>query len=433
MSKSSRRTRHPVPNAAEQNPSESVNSQEVEEEPLSRLRKRVFQPIQTRIYGRLNQMVDKLGYFSAAFLLLAVTAATTLGVTFWNDPAALWKALTTFRFYASARHLTPPRNNRIQEIIDELNNQLTEESNSANRDRPDRGFSPWTEGQMAVALQGTDVFDFAELAQWFHEEAGDCHCWRAGIADRENVAATAWVLLAFARMGAQPSPEEVSFLLDNQHKAGWWQVFPAVGALRSKAVEDPRNASTYATSFSIFALQELLKRKLITEGQQPRAERAIAKGRSWLLTNTVPGQPGRWKDYPNGNDAHVSIGISGIALHALHRTPGLPPTASDADWMAQLPTDLPAAGDVFISGQSNGITLTEFARDGTHMFAFPWLIVGTIDAYPQGNLAQRAQAIRLMNDTPREGDAIRLEARNKSWVAAEFLIALRYLRGDDVL
>jgi len=368
---------------------------------------------------------------------LAGCAILVVGLAvYWASRQKQHEAATQtkeFRSDVSTPPQSPPRNIHTQEIIDQLNNQLTEDSNYANRDRPDLGFSPWTEAQMAVALQGTDVFDKAELAQWFHKEAGACHCWRAGVADRENVAATAWVLLAFARLEVRPSPEEVAFLLDNQHRAGWWQVYPAVGALRSKALEDPRNASTYSTSFSIFALQELLKHKLITEVQQPRLEKAIAKGRSWLLSNTVPGQPGRWKDYPNGDDAHVSIGISGIVLHSLHRTPGLPPTVNDTDWMAELPADLPAAGDVLISGEPVRITLTEIARDGTHMFAYPWLIIGTLDAYPQGDLAQRAQAIRLMNDTPRERDAVRLEAQNKSWVAAEFLIALRYLRGDAVL
>lgn len=404
-----------------------------DEEPISHLRRRVFQPIQARVYSRINRTVDRLGYVSAALLLVVVTGATALAFTFWNSPDKVWKDVATVRFYLAARSLSPPRYLGTQEMIRELDNQLTEGSAPSNRERTDLGYSAWTEGQIVLALQGRDILDPVDLAQWFHREAGVCHCWRAGPTDRENVAATAWVLLALARMQVRPSQEEIEFLLANQHRPGWWQFFPASGPLKSAAPEDPRNASTYATSFSILALQELLKRNLVPGPDEQRLRAAIAKGRNWLLSSTIPGKPGRWKDYPNGEDGHESIGISGIALHALHRTPGPLPLVNDADWMAQLPTEMPHAAEVAISGQPVHITADEFARDGTHMFAFPWLLVGTVDAYPQGNLIQRTQALRLLSDAPREQDGLRMEAQGKPWVAAEFLIALRYLRGDDVL
>jgi hypothetical protein len=377
--------------------------------------------------------VDRLGYVSAALLLLVVTVATALGITFWNSPEKLRQGVTVMRFYLAARRLSRPRYLGAQEMTRELDNQLTEGSAPSNRERGQLGYSAWTEGQIAIALQGKDAIDTADLGQWFQREAGSCHCWRAGSADRENIAATAWVLLALARMQIKPGAEEIEFVLSNQRRPGWWQFFPASGRQKSEAVEDPRNASTYATSFSILALQELLNRNLIPAVEEGRIKGAIAKGRNWLLSNTIPGQPGRWKDYPNGEDGHVSIGISGIVLHAIHRTAGVPPVENDGDWMARLPEQLPRAGDVAISGQPVQITVNEFARDGTHMFAFPWLIVATIDAYPQGDLVQRAQALALLNQTPREQDGVRFEADRKPWVAAEFLIGLRYLRGDDVI
>src|SRR5208283_1711054 len=106
-----------------------------EEEPLSHLRKRVFQPIQARIYSRLNRTVDRLGYFSAAFLLLTVTAASVLGITFWNSPEKVTKAIALVRFYFAARSPTPTRFFGAQETIRELNSQLAEGASASNRER----------------------------------------------------------------------------------------------------------------------------------------------------------------------------------------------------------------------------------------------------------------------------------------------------------
>jgi hypothetical protein len=234
-------------------------------------------------------------------------------------------------------------------------------------------------------------------------------------------------------MQAKPTPEQIEFLLANQHRPGWWQVYPAVNPAVGSPLEDSRNASTYATSFAILALQELLQRGFIPDAQEQRVQEAISKGRNWLLSTTIPGSPGRWKDYPNGQDGHVSIGISGVALHALHRTPGPSPTANDADWMGQLPTGLPPPGEVAVTGQEVQVSPGKWIPDSTHMFAFPWTLIGTVDAYPQGTIAQRVQALKLFGEIPAQQDAVRSEMRGEPWAAAEFLIGLRYVRGDDVL
>src|SRR5664279_5814530 len=70
-----------------------------DEEPLSHLRQRVFQPIRARIYRRLNRFVDRLGYVPALLLLLVVTGASTLGITYWNSPEKVRQAANVVRFY----------------------------------------------------------------------------------------------------------------------------------------------------------------------------------------------------------------------------------------------------------------------------------------------------------------------------------------------
>ena len=429
------------PNRAEAAESETLNAApshpEVpateDEEPLSHLRKRVLQPIRARIYARVNRRVDRLGYVSAVFLLLAFTAVSFVAITFWNNPEKATKTIVVARYYFAARHRTSTHFKDAQAIISELTSQLTADSSTLNREREDLGYTTWTEAQIALALQGNGLLDEGDLAQWFQQQVGSCHCWRGHRSDHENVATTAWVLLALARMQVKPAPEEIEFLLDNQHRSGWWQFYHSSDAPSSVTVEDPRNASTYATAFCLLALQELLERRLFPESQEQQMRDAIARGRNWLLSNTIPGEPGRWKDYPNGEDGLISVGISGIALHTVHRTPGPAPSANDSDWMAQLPAILPQANDVSISGQPVQITKNDSTRDATHMFAIPWLMVGTRGAYSQGTLAQRAQALRLFSEVPLQQDGIRAEVQGKPWAAAEFLIGLRYLRGEDVL
>ena len=63
----------------------------------------------------------------------------------------------------------------------------------------------------------------------------------------------------------------------------------------------------------------------------------------------------------------------------------------------------------------------------------PWLIIGTVDAYSQGSLSQRAQAARLFHEIPEKREAIVTEVRDMPWLAAEILIALRYLEGEHVI
>jgi hypothetical protein len=101
--------------------------------------------------------------------------------------------------------------------------------------------------------------------------------------------------------------------------------------------------------------------------------------------------------------------------------------------MVELPSELPAPKDEFSSGQIVYVTDQHAVEDPTHNFAFPWLIIGTSDAYGRGSLSQRAQACRLFNQIPGKQHAIATELRDMPWLAAEILIALRHLQGDDVI
>jgi hypothetical protein len=399
-----------------------------ESDPIENLRGRVLKPIKERFYRPLNQLISRLGYLHCVVLLSAVTALGAAFLRVWEHPEEAKDALTVARFYIDARKLVPPRDANVADSIVELTNELKDASSPANRDMQNGNFGPWTEAQLVISLQGSDTINREEMALWFQDRSGKCSCWHMwGPEDHtpDHIGATAWVLLALAQMGVRPRPDEIDFILGNQHVAGWWSMYPAS--------DDPMNASTYATSFAIWSLEELLRRDLTDKSQEDRVKSAIYKGREWLEDNTVPGKKGLWKDYPHSEYGEESISVSGLALHALHRTPGPPPTANDAYWMANLPSDLPLPKDD--TSSSPTVITKQFgaSADSTHHLKLPWVLIGTVDAYPAGNIVQRARAARLLHQVSDRRESIRGELHGMPWLQAETLIALRYVRGDDVI
>jgi len=429
--KASEQKEHPhkgTPPTSGQPAAPGKSAKDADVDPLARLRRRVFQPIQEKIYLPINRLIDRLGWIAATSLLVGITVAGGLAVRMWNNPDEARRTMTVARFYLEARNPAPPQDPRVSEVIRDLTNRLKDDISPSNR-RYDDTYGPWTQAQMAVSLQGQDAFDATEMAQWFGRIAGNCNCWRDNLrGPHGHLAATGWVLLSFARMRVRPTEPEIEFLLANQHRPGWWPIY-------ATASDDPRNGSAYATAFCAWALQELLDRGLIADTQRQRAADAVRKGRIWLVDNSVPGRPGRWKDYPNGGVEYgaESLGLSGLVLHVLHRTPGPPPSANDADWMLTLPAELPELRDKFSSGQTVRFPDQSWRPDATHHFAFPWLIVATTDAYSHGSLSQRAQAARLFHQIPEKRQALATEFKDMPFFAAETLIALRHLRGDGVI
>lgn len=388
-------------------------------DPLSRLESRVFQPLKKRFYEPLNRIVDRLGYIQCVLLLLVFTSVSTLIVRVWNNPDQARDEITVARFYFEARKTVPPRPAEAADSVRDLTNRLKDFIAPGNRD-----ISAWTAAQVTVSLQEQDAFDVPEMTQWLSSKAGACHCWH-DVDEYSHLGASAWVLLAFARMNARPTEQEIEFVLESQHRPGWWSTFTST--------DEPENAATYPTALCTLALTEVLQRDLIAPAQKERVAEAVRKGRNWLLNNSIPGKPGRWRDYPNGGYGTESIGASGLALHVLHRTPGPAPVTSDRYWMEHLPSELPQPDDSLSSGQIIHLADQPWHNDATHHFAFPWLIVGTVDAYSNGTLVQRAKAARLLHKVGEKQDAIEEGSKGKPWLAAETLIALRYLRGDGVI
>ena len=135
-----------------------------DEEPLARLKRRVLKPIEEKIYSPLNRLFDRLGYVSAALVLVAITGLSAVAIKLWNDPGEAKRVITVIRFYWEARQPTPPRSVNVTAEIRDLTNQLKDAISPSNRNRLDVG-GDWAHAQMAVSLQGEDAFDVQDLVQ----------------------------------------------------------------------------------------------------------------------------------------------------------------------------------------------------------------------------------------------------------------------------
>lgn len=362
--------------------------------------------------------VRKRAYLRYAILLLLFAAVGTLGIK------CLPQIKSTFalaRFFGDARRSTPPCPDATINVIGDLTTQLKEDFSPSNRNRADIAFNTWSEAQMVVALEAENVVDAAEMSQWFNAQIGKASGWQAYSGDHpEQFGVTGWVLLAFARMNVKPMEQQIEFVVRNQRRSGWWSLYPASN--------DLRNASTYATAMCTWGLAELSERNLIGQSQKEAVDEAVRRGGAWLQSNNILGQAARWKDYPHGEYGRESLGLSGLVLHVLHRTPGSLPEPSDRYWMANLPADLPEPTDESSSAQ---LVLSKdfgWLSDPTHQFALPWFITATADAFGKGTLTQRAQAAGLLNQLPEKRETIARDLEDMPWAAAELLISLRHLQ-----
>lgn len=280
-----------------------------------------------------------------------------------------------------------------------------------------RAITPWEMAQNSVALPRSELIPAEVFVGYVRGHAhAACSCWAELLDkpdDAKGVFISGWMLAALARYRVAATPAELKFLLDNQDADGWWPIFPVADA--------PQFASAYATAWAILGLQQQRSRQLLPASSQAAVDAAIRQGVAWLLKVR---QGARWKFYPLDPASKVSIGVSGTVLYALHAVDAAGLEAIDADWLDNLPPE--------VVGESE----TEYrvvptqpvaATNAIEMIRLPWALAATAEAYPSGNLRQRAAALRwaetVLND-PRVARAAEIEKR--SWWRSELLFALRH-------
>lgn len=231
------------------------------------------------------------------------------------------------------------------------------------------------------------------------------------------------MIFSLGQTGPLPDSLGPEFLLKSQKTDGWWPLHPSA--------DDASNASTYATAWALLALGEYAankKAELEKDKQQAiRIELAMSRGLVWLKRNKLDRLP-RWQDYPMSSDSYRSLSISGLVLYALHKRPrGDDLETIDRAWLEALDGSMLESDDIEQSDGTVSFPSGPPINDRTRHIKLPWVVMGTLSAYKNGTAWQRAKALawfeRLVGS-----ELLTRSVRNKPWVAAELLIALRELR-----
>lgn len=249
-----------------------------------------------------------------------------------------------------------------------------------------------------------------------------CHCWIFGSESTHapHVPSTAWSLLALARLKAPPPATVFESLLASQRTSGAWSMH---GGPESEF------GSTYATALALLALQELVNTDVMERNQRVKAKRAIERGHRWLVTRPGLGAA-RWSDYPDAEARPMYPSISGLALYTLHhlgRDDEARLRTLDRSWLRSLPSTPPPWDSVEISHD-----LRVYAQGpvpaGIAYRTWPWMVLGTISAYPNGTIRQQHRAAGWLQRAVRTSGGSRIFAADAG--PAEYLIALRALESS---
>src|SRR6202023_577359 len=124
----------------------------------------------------------------------------------------------------------------------------------------------------------------------------------------------------------------VRFFLKEQKRDGWWPVF--------QATDDQTNASTFGTAWALIGLQTQLRNKLLPQTME--------------------------------EEGANSDSLSGLIMHALHLTASDSIKQLKKEWLDNLPSKVPAAGDASQSYVWVKLRVGTPFKDDFVQIALPW-------------------------------------------------------------
>jgi hypothetical protein len=106
----------------------------------------------------------------------------------------------------------------------------------------------------------------------------------------------------------------------------------------------------------------------------------------------------------------------------------------DRAWVKTLPQSIPAASDY---DQSLNATIEigpgRTDKDKVRLFKLPWMIIASVDAYPNLFDEERALAFDWVDAYLSERSELdQAVSTDGNWIAAELLMALRDLAGENM-
>lgn len=282
----------------------------------------------------------------------------------------------------------------------------------------ERGLNtPWSAAQAALALAGAVEIDGQRLAAFVRAKRDPtCDCWVEIPASTNDhcVFISGWILAALAEGGVAATAGELEFLLKEQREIGWWPTFPVTG--------ESTSASTYTTAWVLLGLQGQLDKGLIAPQSAQAVKIAIRKGTAWLLSTR---EKARWRPYPYIKSSPLSESVSGVVLHALHRTAADAVIELDGEWLDSLPERTITAGESENSyveiATGRGVSIDHFVQ-----IKLPWVLAATVDAFPNGTRLQRAKAQQWIENALDHESTVAADTVQSNWWRSELLYALRH-------
>jgi len=170
-----------------------------------------------------------------------------------------------------------------------------------------------------------------------------------------------------------------------------------------------------------------------------KLQAAIKRGQTWLIKSHIDAKA-RWKDSTENPRGQLSIGLSGLVMHCLHRT--LSPAADlsaelaklDELWVKELPPlKYPTSGNI------SQIPFEGKLKDSTTNLDMPWSIIATADIYTVENVKERGRFDWWLKRMVRSIDENLSNDTRTSILGelyfkkAELLISLRYMIGENII
>jgi hypothetical protein len=358
-------------------------------------------------------------------LLLVLAGLVALVAAYWNSLPLFYRTAAAFGKTVTSAPTPIPLDSSLTFKLRETSRRLAEGlradlNDPENLDPP----SAWTLAQLTAASSGMSKIKAEVVRTHFSKNTEiACNCWQETSDSRPNIAVSGWVLFALAELNFPATEAEVRFFLKEQKRDGWWPVF--------QATDDQTNASTFGTAWALIGLQTQLRNKLIPQTMEEEVSNAIGKGSSWLIRHRGSGS--RWRDYPFQEKGANSDSLSGLIMHALHLTASDSIKQLKKEWLDNLPSKVPAAGDASQSYVWVKLRVGTPFKDDFVQIALPWMLIATADAYDVGNYFERTRTLIWMEQALYQDSVIHADTQVENWWRAEFLLALRYVLAPSTL
>jgi len=367
----------------------------------------------------MSAWTKELSWHGRALLLVAV-GLVALVAAYWSSLPLFYRTATAFEKVVTSTAAPIPLDSSLTYHIRETSRRLAEGLRTDLND-PENIYppSPWSLAQLTAASSGMMKIKPELVRAYFskHVEIA-CNCWQEipHSESRPNVAVSGWVLFALAKLNFAATEAEVRFLLKEQKPDGWWSIF--------EATDDQANASTFGTAWAVIGLQTQLRNKLIPQTLEEEVSNTISKGGSWLLRRR---NGSRWKDYPFQEKGAYSDSLSGLVMHALHLTASDSINQLKKEWLHDLPSKVPTAGDASQSYVWIKLRAGAPFKDDYVQIALPWMLIATADAYTAGTYVERTRTLLWMERALYQESVLHADTQVENWWRAELLLALRYI------